>query len=91
MTGSSDVKKRSLLSKAGCEIFTLPLKNGRIDLKTLMRKLGEMDIDSVLMEGGPQLNSAALESGIVRKSTGLYFPKAVWGPAGKNACRRNWR
>lgn len=51
VTGSSDVKKRSLLSKAGCEIFTLPLKNGRIDLKTLMRKLGEMDIDSVLMEG----------------------------------------
>jgi len=83
VTGSSDVKKQSLLSKAGCEIFTLPLKDGRIDLKTLMRKLGEMDIDSVLMEGGPQLNSAALESGIVRKVQAYISPKLFGGQQAK--------
>ena len=36
-----------------------------IDLADLMKKLGEREIDSILLEGGGALNEAALRQGIV--------------------------
>lgn len=83
VTGSGDDKKRSLLKQAGCEILTVTVENGRIDLKALMKQLGEMAIDSILMEGGPQMNSAALESGIVNKIQAYVAPKLFGGQQAK--------
>ena len=83
MTGSGDDKKRSLLKQAGCEILTVTVENGRIDLKALMKQLGKMAIDSILMEGGPQMNSAALESGIVNKIQAYVAPKLFGGQQAK--------
>lgn len=82
-TNSSDVKKQTRLNQAGCEILLTPIKNDRIDLKVLMKRLGEMDIDSVFLEGGPQLNSAALESGIVNKVQVYIAPKLFGGQEAK--------
>lgn len=82
-TNSSDEKKQTRLSQAGCEILLTPIKNDRIDLKVLMKRLGEMDIDSVFLEGGPQLNSAALESGIVNKVQAYIAPKLFGGQEAK--------
>ena len=41
------------------------LKNGKIDLKSALIKLGEMGINNVLLESGSGLNGAMLESSLI--------------------------
>ena len=58
-------------------------KNGHVDLRELMRKLGKQGIDSILLEGGGTLNWAALESGIVQKTEAYIAPKLLGGETSK--------
>ncbi|RGY98112.1 bifunctional diaminohydroxyphosphoribosylaminopyrimidine deaminase/5-amino-6-(5-phosphoribosylamino)uracil reductase RibD [Clostridium sp. AM58-1XD] len=69
--------------EAGCEIFTVPSKNGHVDLNACMKLLGEQKIDSVLLEGGSILNWSALESGIVNKVQAYIAPKLFGGQTAK--------
>lgn len=41
------------------------LKNGKIDLKSVLIKLGEMGINNVLLESGSGLNGAMMESNLI--------------------------
>ena len=52
---------------------------GRVDLRDLMKKLGKMDIMSVLVEGGAEINSSALKSGIVDKAVLFIAPMLMTG------------
>ncbi|MGN0307619.1 MAG: bifunctional diaminohydroxyphosphoribosylaminopyrimidine deaminase/5-amino-6-(5-phosphoribosylamino)uracil reductase RibD [Lachnospiraceae bacterium] len=65
--------------KAGCRILKVGKKEGRIDLRELMEKLGEEKIDSILLEGGGTLNWSALESGIVNQIQAYIAPKLFGG------------
>lgn len=66
---------------AGCRVWTLPEKDGHVDLNALMDRLGAAEIDSVLLEGGGTLNWAALESGIVQRVQAYVAPKLFGGDA----------
>lgn len=68
---------------AGCHILGLPQKNGHVDLKAAMQRLGQEGIDSILLEGGGTLNWAALESGIVQKVQAYIAPKLFGGQSAK--------
>ncbi|HZZ39745.1 MAG TPA: bifunctional diaminohydroxyphosphoribosylaminopyrimidine deaminase/5-amino-6-(5-phosphoribosylamino)uracil reductase RibD [Acidobacteriaceae bacterium] len=52
-----------------------------VSLSAVLQRLGEMDILSVLMEAGGQLNGAALAAGIVDRIT-LFYAPVFLGPAG---------
>lgn len=65
--------------QAGCQICILPTLNGRVDLRQLMRQLGQQGIDSVLLEGGGTLNWSALQAGIVHKVQVYIAPKLFGG------------
>lgn len=52
---------------------------GHPDLAEVMRKLGEMQITSVLIEGGANVNWVALESRLVDKVFLYYAPKILGG------------
>lgn len=78
-TASTDIKKQEEFLKTGCEILNISKKDGHLDLKDLMKKLGERKIDSVLLEGGGELNFSALESGIVNKIRVYVAPKIFGG------------
>ena len=52
-----------------------------VDLPWLMRELGTRDIDGILLEGGGELNGAALEAGIVQKVYAFIAPKLIGGGA----------
>lgn len=67
---------------AGCEILVLPEKDGHTDLQVLMKRLGGMDIDSILLEGGSALNWSALDQGIVHKLQAYIAPKVFGGQKG---------
>lgn len=71
------------LKDKGAEVIITPLKNHRVDLNYLMKKLGERSIDSVLLEGGGTLNYSALEEGIVDKVNFFIAPKIIGGNAAK--------
>lgn len=76
-------KKKRDLQNAGCEVLMLPAKNGKTDLKELMRILGEKKIDSILLEGGSELNYSALCDGIVTKVESYIAPKLFGGKQAK--------
>lgn len=72
------------LEDAGCQVWDLPGPEGRVDLNALMDRLGARGIDSVLLEGGGELNWAALHSGIVQKVQAYIAPKLFGGTAAKS-------
>lgn len=78
-TVSDDSKKAEVYTKAGVNIIKVKKKNKRVDLKELMIKLGQQNIDSILLEGGSELNFSALEQGIVDKVQFYIAPKIIGG------------
>ena len=50
-----------------------------VNLVELMKKLGEQNIDSILLEGGGTLNASALEDGIVNKVYAYIAGKLIGG------------
>ena len=69
---------------AGCQVWTLPLKEGRVDLAALMDRLGEAETDSLLLEGGGTLNWAMLEAGLVQRVQAYIAPKLFGGVGAKS-------
>ena len=78
-----ETKKESIFEENGIEILYVAEKNGHIDLNDLMQKLGERNIDSILLEGGGILNWSAIESGIVNKVYAYIAPKLFGGADAK--------
>ena len=56
-----------------------------VDLKELMRMLGDRGIDSILLEGGGTLNFSALQAGIVNRVQTYLAPKIFGGADSKTA------
>ena len=56
-----------LKSPSGAEVLHLPLRNGLVDLKSLIKKLGQMEITSLLVEGGSATLTGFLRQQIADK------------------------
>ena len=80
-TSSSDESKIGLYRKYGCEIIHTKKKGNHIDLMNLMQCLGNMQIDSLLLEGGSAMNWSALEQQIVDEVQVYIAPKIFGGSA----------
>jgi len=63
----------------GKPIMDEPRSDGRPDLRHVMRRLGELEITSVLIEGGALVNWAALAADVVDKVFLYYAPKILAG------------
>lgn len=77
-------KKKEALESKGVTVWNLPDAEGQVDLKTLMIRLGEKNIDSVLLEGGGILNDSALRAGIVSEADVFIAPKLFGGAGAKS-------
>lgn len=82
-TCCADPKRQAIYRQAGCRVICLDKRNGHIDLVQLMEKLGQEQIDSILLEGGGTLNWAALESGVVQQVQAYIAPKLFGGQEAK--------
>ena len=71
--------KRKRLHEMGVETICCPDENNQVDLKKLMKYLGEEGIDSILLEGGGTLNDSALRAGIVKEVQAFIAPKLFGG------------
>ena len=74
-------EQKAALEEQGVEVVVVKEVNDRLDLKDLMRQLGEREIDGILLEGGSTLNYAALQAGIVNRIEAYIAPK-LFGGAG---------
>jgi diaminohydroxyphosphoribosylaminopyrimidine deaminase/5-amino-6-(5-phosphoribosylamino)uracil reductase len=77
----AEEKKKRELEKRSIRVEQLPLgaNDGRPDLKAVAQRLGEMEIASLMVEGGALVNWAALAAGIVDKVFLYYAPKILAG------------
>lgn len=82
-TCCADREKQAAYEKAGCRILQVREKNGHVDLRRLMEKLGQEEIDSILLEGGGTLHWTALEEGIVQRVQAYIAPKLFGGQTAK--------
>nr|WP_286675323.1 bifunctional diaminohydroxyphosphoribosylaminopyrimidine deaminase/5-amino-6-(5-phosphoribosylamino)uracil reductase RibD [Clostridium sp. CH2] len=78
------LKKQELINK-GVRVIEINDKNKKVDLKELMRYLGTLKIDSILIEGGGTLNFSALEEKIVDKVRFYIAPKILGGETSKSS------
>lgn len=82
-------EKTKELEKKGVTVIQCSDGNNRIDLKMLMKLLGEMGIDSILLEGGGTLNYSALRAGIVNEVQMFIAPKVFGGKEAKSPVEGN--
>ena len=73
MATSSKAAKKKIkqLQQKGVKVLMLPLKRSKIDLEKLMKELGKLEISSIMIEGGAELNADAIRQGIADKV--LFF------------------
>jgi len=78
---SADEHKKAELENLGVRIEKIPTieMDGRPDLPAILRRLGELEITSVMIEGGATVNWAALAAGVVDKVFLYYAPKILAG------------
>ncbi len=72
-------KKIDLLKSKGIKVLIVKEREKRVDLQSLIKKLGALDIFSIMIEGGGEMNAAALEAGIVDKVLFFLSPKIIGG------------
>ncbi|MCI8336779.1 MAG: bifunctional diaminohydroxyphosphoribosylaminopyrimidine deaminase/5-amino-6-(5-phosphoribosylamino)uracil reductase RibD [Peptococcaceae bacterium] len=82
-TCSQDEERKALYRKNHCVVLEVQERAGQVDLADLVRHLGEMGIDSVLLEGGGTLNWSALTAQIVDEMQVYVAPKIFGGAAAK--------
>jgi diaminohydroxyphosphoribosylaminopyrimidine deaminase / 5-amino-6-(5-phosphoribosylamino)uracil reductase len=77
----AEEKKKQALQKLGIRVEQVapPMSDGRPDMAAVARRLGELEITSLLIEGGAMVNWAALAAGIVDKVFLYYAPKIMAG------------
>jgi diaminohydroxyphosphoribosylaminopyrimidine deaminase/5-amino-6-(5-phosphoribosylamino)uracil reductase len=73
---SMDQIKR--LNALGVEVLKCG-EGPRVDLREAMKRLGEREISSILLEGGGTLNGAMLEAGLIDKMILFFAPKIIGG------------
>lgn len=72
-------EQKAELEQSGVEVLVAEEIDGRLDLRDLMKKLGEKSIDGILLEGGSTMNYAALKAGIVNRVEAYVAPKFFGG------------
>ncbi len=72
-------QREEAMRATGVKAHRTGLKSGQLDLKQLMKDLGRMGIDSILLEGGSTVNYSALEAGIVDRVHMYVAPKMIGG------------
>jgi diaminohydroxyphosphoribosylaminopyrimidine deaminase/5-amino-6-(5-phosphoribosylamino)uracil reductase len=67
------------LKRAGAEILRLPNRDGRVDLKALLRQLAKREITHLLIEGGGEVIASAFECKAVDRVFFVIAPILIGG------------
>ncbi len=78
-TTKAGADKLELLQAAGVNTLLCTEREGRVSIPDLLRQLGERQIDSLLLEGGGELNASFLNAGMVDEVVAFIAPKLIGG------------
>lgn len=67
------------LEKRGVRVLILDSRGGRVYLQSLLTTLGEMEMMSLLVEGGSEVNGSFLKEGLIDKMFLFFAPKLIGG------------
>jgi len=78
---ATDAEKQAQLEQLGIRVEKIPaaMPDGRPDLPAILRRLGQLEITSVMIEGGATVNWTALAENAVDKVFLYYAPKILAG------------
>jgi len=79
-TGSAPHEKIERLEKRGVRVLIVDSKEGRVDLRSCLSKLGEIGMMNLLVEGGSQVNGSFLDEGLIDKFLLFLSPRWVGDP-----------
>jgi diaminohydroxyphosphoribosylaminopyrimidine deaminase / 5-amino-6-(5-phosphoribosylamino)uracil reductase len=77
---SADERKKTEVEARGVRVEQVPpdTSDGRLDLRAVLRRLGQLEITSLMIEGGSAINRTLLASGVVDKIF-LYYAPTILG------------
>lgn len=78
-TTSESKEKIRALEELGVKVVNVGQVNKQVDLPVLVKKLADLGITSILVEGGARLNAALLQNGLVNKLYTYLAPKLFGG------------
>ena len=78
-TADADAGRLQALEDAGVELLVCRAKEGRVDVSGLLEEIGKRGIDSVLLEGGGELNASFVEERLVDEVRAFIAPKIIGG------------
>jgi diaminohydroxyphosphoribosylaminopyrimidine deaminase/5-amino-6-(5-phosphoribosylamino)uracil reductase len=73
------IQKIEVLRQKGAEVIRVESDHGLIDLKAVLKELGQREIASVLVEGGAQVLTSFIEQKLADKAFFFVSPKLVGG------------
>ncbi|MCK5106527.1 MAG: bifunctional diaminohydroxyphosphoribosylaminopyrimidine deaminase/5-amino-6-(5-phosphoribosylamino)uracil reductase RibD [Elusimicrobiales bacterium] len=78
--------KTAKLEKRGIKVLVISKdKNGRVNLKTLLKKLGQMGIGHVFVEGGGRVLGSFVSQGLADRFMGFFSPMIIGGEKSKSS------
>src|SRR5919204_6235309 len=81
-TVTADPHRKRQLESKGVEVLEIaPTDDGRVDMREVMRLLGERPLLSVLVEGGPQVHGALFDAGLADAAAIFIAPLVLGGAA----------
>ncbi|WP_447976844.1 bifunctional diaminohydroxyphosphoribosylaminopyrimidine deaminase/5-amino-6-(5-phosphoribosylamino)uracil reductase RibD [Candidatus Nitrospira bockiana] len=78
-TARASLARVKALEALGATVLRLPAAQGRVSLNACLAALGRRGITSVLLEGGSELNAAAVRAGYVNRLRLYIAPKLLGG------------
>ncbi|MHB8483539.1 MAG: bifunctional diaminohydroxyphosphoribosylaminopyrimidine deaminase/5-amino-6-(5-phosphoribosylamino)uracil reductase RibD [Nitrospiria bacterium] len=78
-THRADETKIKEFEKRGVQVLQIEGEGTEVDLMALMKVLGQMELTSVLIEGGSRINASALHEKVADKIYYLMAPKFMGG------------
>ncbi|NIQ93929.1 MAG: riboflavin biosynthesis protein RibD, partial [Desulfuromonadales bacterium] len=81
-TARADTAKIERLRAAGAEVVILPQEQDQVDLRALLRYLGEKGIQSLLLEGGAVLAGRCFRQKLINRVMVFVAAKLLGGGDG---------
>ena len=82
-TRAAPSTKIAALQGRGIDVLVLPAAGGHVDLAALWTRLGQLGVTSLLVEGGSDLNAAALRAGLLQRLMCFIAPMLLGGQDAK--------
>jgi diaminohydroxyphosphoribosylaminopyrimidine deaminase/5-amino-6-(5-phosphoribosylamino)uracil reductase len=67
------------LARAGCELWPLPSRKGRVDLQALLRNMGRAHMTNILVEGGGRVLGAFWDDHLADEAYVFVAPRLIGG------------